>query len=278
MPRATLHIVFSDSFSGSLRVALRELGRDDAIACFLDDLSFGPIDPPDPRARRKWVRRELAPGMRDREWPLRPLAAFWKAALAPSSRRIVWVSTRSAPEFAGFLEFVWRLGEGSCDLVAFDGDALVSRGDSGHKAGGRAIALAELPPYHLTATRYWERAAPLERAERERYRSDWARLRAENAPLRILDESGLVSAPITHFDELLMSCTVGQWRKAARVIGEALSTFWDGPFHQVGDVVLAARVRALAEAGRLESQGNLRRVRFSEVRLPGSEDAPPPIT
>ncbi len=270
----TLHIVFSDSFSGSLRVALREVGRgDDAVVCFLDDLSFGPIDPPDARARREWVRRELAPGLRDREWPLRPLAAFWKVALAPSSRRIVWVSKRATHEVAGFLEFVWRLGEGDCDLVAFDADAVVSP----KATGGRAIVLGELPPYHLTATRYWDRAEPLDVAARERYRADWARLRAENAPLRILDETGMISAPITYFDDLLIGCVTEQWRKVMRVVGEAFVSFVDGPYRQVGDVVLAARLRALAQARRVESRGDLRKIRFSEVRLPGSADAPPPV-
>jgi hypothetical protein len=274
----TLHIVFSDTVGAFLGDALRELGHADTVACFADDLSFGPINPPDPGIRRTWIRKHLAPDLRDAEWPSRRIAAFWKKALAPVDRRVVWVSKRAAHEFAGFLEFVWRLGEASCDLVEFDEDAVIYRRPDGRMSGGRAICLGELPAEHFAATRYWENAAPLDDAARARLRADWAKLREEDAPLRILTETGMVSAPITYFDDLLIACTVEQWRKAARVVGEAFCQFLDGPFHQVGYFVLATRLRALTEAGRLESQGDLRRPRFSEVRLLGGKDLPEPVT
>ena len=47
------------------------------------------------------------------------------------------------------------------------------------------------------------------------------------------------------------------------VVGKAL--VWDGS--QTSDLVLAARVRALANAGRLEAQGDLDDLQHSEVRL-----------
>lgn len=267
------HILFSDSAAHSLGEALRQVGCKDRVICLPDDLSFGPINPPDPVAREEWMHRELKFELTDEERPIDQVESFWNEALAARGRRIVWVSKRAAQEFAGFLEFVWRAGQGNCDLVAFAGDAVVSPRGS----GGRAIVLSELPSYHLASTRYWDRAVSLERAERKRYRASWARLRDENAPLRILTEDGLVSAPITYFDDLLIACTIERWRKSARVIGETLVSFMDGPFHQVGDFVLAARLRALIEAGRLEGKGDLGKMRFSEVRLPGSQDAPPPI-
>ena len=110
---------------------------------------------------------------------------------------------------------------------------------------------------------------PLDAAARGRYRASWARLREENAPLRILDDSGMVSATLTYFDDLLVSCTIERWRKAARVLSDALASFIDGPFYQVGEFVLLRRLRALVAAGRLESQGDLAQPRFSEVRLLG---------
>ena len=41
-----------------------------------------------------------------------------------------------------------------------------------------------------------------------------------------------------------------------------------GRYPQLSDVFYAERVGALAGSGRLESQGNLAYMRFSEVRLP----------
>jgi hypothetical protein len=42
---------------------------------------------------------------------------------------------------------------------------------------------------------------------------------------------------------------------------------------QVDAFFLAARLRAFAAAGKIESQGNLFRIRYSEVRLPRGETA-----
>jgi hypothetical protein len=47
MTQTMLHIVFTASGVGSLRQALKNAGRDDEVISFFDDLSFGPINPPD---------------------------------------------------------------------------------------------------------------------------------------------------------------------------------------------------------------------------------------
>jgi hypothetical protein len=44
-------------------------------------------------------------------------------------------------------------------------------------------------------------------------------------------------------------------------------------FPQFSDVFYAERIRALAEQGRLDSQGNISYMRFSEVRLPAKTDS-----
>jgi len=248
--------------------ALKELGYADEVVALSDDLSFGPINPPGPAARRGWIESELTPHPCDLELLPENTADFWQTALAPANRRIVWVSVRSAHEFAGFLESLWRLGDAACELVTFDGDEITYRSRDGCTSEGRAITLGELRPDHLAAKRYWEGATALDAPARERYQANWARLRAEDAPLRILTADGMVSAPITYFDELLIACANEQWRKAARVVGDALWSFLDGPFHQVGHLFLEGRLRALAQAGRLYSVGDLRKPRFSEVRLP----------
>lgn len=277
MAEPTCHILFSDSAAHSLSEALQRAGRADRVISLPDDLSFGPIDPPNPAAREDWMRRELGFDLTDEGWPLDQVDAFWTEALAAETHRVVWVSKRSAPEYAGFLEFVWRLGDSACDVIEFDRQELAYRARDGTARRNLVLVLGELTPEHFTETRYWERAVPLDAATRGRYQANWVRLREENAPIRILDDSGMISAPLTCFDDLLISCVIDRWRKSARVIGEALVSFIDGPFCQVGEFVLIARLRALAATGKLESQGDLAQPRFSEVRLPGSEDAPAPV-
>lgn len=67
-------------------------------------------------------------------------------------------------------------------------------------------------------------------------------------------------------DSILFSALQLQWRKTAMVIGNALKR---GKVLAVpiSNEMLGSRLVALAEAGRIESQGDLRAWRHSEVRL-----------
>ena len=92
---------------------------------------------------------------------------------------------------------------------------------------------------------------PLDVAARERQHGRWRRLRAENAPLRVVDADGLRSAPITFFDQQLFPFAKPTWQKPARIIGDVIAE-WVGPateqYFRAGDGILAA----LVEVGVLE--------------------------
>jgi hypothetical protein len=49
--RSVIHITLGVSGDRSLRAALRQAGRRDRVVPLWDDLSLGPIDPPDLKAR-----------------------------------------------------------------------------------------------------------------------------------------------------------------------------------------------------------------------------------
>jgi hypothetical protein len=66
--------------------------------------------------------------------------------------------------------------------------------------------------------------------------------------------------------ELLRASDV-QWRKVARVVGTVMTTDWSGKPERIADIFYAQRVARLVRLGRLEAQGDLARMRFSEVRL-----------
>jgi hypothetical protein len=95
----------------------------------------------------------------------------------------------------------------------------------------------------------------------------WRQLRADNAPFRVVDAEGIHSAPITHFDEMVRSCVIPEWRKCTRVIGEALGKDWESGYHQVGDMELFSRLRKLVELGAVESDGDMSDMRQSRVRI-----------
>jgi hypothetical protein len=260
------HFIFSDSAAGSLKQALRQARRRDRVFCLLDDLSFGPIDPPDPATRLAWIERELMLDLGDHAPQIERLDAFWRAA-GQSMRRLVWFSRRDAREHVDFLEWVWRMGGAAYDVVEFDEAEVTFHRPDGRTARATVNSLALLPPEHLVAAHYWNSAKPLDAAARDRYRASWARLRRENAPLRVLDPSGLASAPFSFFDDFVLSCIPEGWRKIGRVVGEAIAKLYDEPFRQTGAWVLRARVLKLAETGRIDIRGELSLFGDGEVRL-----------
>jgi hypothetical protein len=181
---------------------------------------------------------------------------FWREALSRGTRKIAWLSRRSAMEYAGFLEWLWRMGDAACDVVDLS-EVMISRSPEHGtpRPPVLAMSLGMLNPNRIGRDRMWDLAEPLHEGTRNRYRDLWQQLRKENAPLRVTDGEKLVSAPITTFDRQLTSYATNEWQKAARLVGEALASQMDDDLIQVGDIVLAARIDAIVESGDLEMQG-----------------------
>jgi hypothetical protein len=77
----------------------------------------------------------------------------------------------------------------------------------------------------------------------------------------------LSQAQIDQVDrELRANCT-HQWRKVAMVVGTTMSTL-ESRTVGIPAMFYAQRVARLVHEGRLQSQGDLQRMRYSEVRLP----------
>jgi hypothetical protein len=122
-----------------------------------------------------------------------------------------------------------------------------------------------MPEYQLRSLLGSERQVTPQEVEEARLQ--WRRLRAENAPFRVVTSVGLVSAPVDHFDPLLMERVTTEWRKVARVIGDTMGLNSE-PYFQVGDIMLLARVIALIGEGKLLADGDAWDMHSCRVRLP----------
>jgi hypothetical protein len=251
---APLHIVFGPSGAGVLKQALKKAGLKDRVVADFDDLSFGPINPADDEIRRAWAKDTL--GLED--YFAMP---FWEEALA-AERPVVWTSRRVAREYAGFLEFMDRVGDRIVDVIDLT-DVMIRTADQGRVHAVMGLLVED----EILANRLLDQARPLEPEDREASQALWRRLRAENAPLRVIDENELRSAPLSHFDQSLLSHAAGDWRSWAYLVGGCLAESVETALYPVGDLVLASRVQALVEAGALEGRGSLANRPF-EVRLP----------
>jgi hypothetical protein len=67
-------------------------------------------------------------------------------------------------------------------------------------------------------------------------------------------------------DKALLASSSGDWRKVALVVAVAMDVY-PGQYLDIPDVFYSQRIQELVSGGQLEAQGNLRRMRFSEVRL-----------
>lgn len=79
--------------------------------------------------------------------------------------------------------------------------------------------------------------------------------------------AALTLSDLNAIDHALLAASGTGWRKVASVVGAAMDAYPD-LYHDVPDVFYLQRIRTLVSAGQLEAQGNLHRMRFSEVHRP----------
>ena len=172
-------------------------------------------------------------------------------------------------EYAGFLDWLWRLGDASCEVVDLS-EVKIGPEHGSPRPPRLAVSLGMLHHDIICREKLWDLAEPLQETARERYRNLWQQLRSENAPLRVIDGDRLVSAPISFFDSRVTSEVTDQWQDVQRVLGYALISRTDDRI--VDDVFLMGRIIALVKSGRLEIQGELGpEMHKSRVRLSGTQ-------
>jgi pimeloyl-ACP methyl ester carboxylesterase len=79
--------------------------------------------------------------------------------------------------------------------------------------------------------------------------------------------SRLTQEDLWEMDRVLLAQASQNWRKVARIVGMTMGEL-SARIPNVPDLYYAQRVRHLVEVGKLESQGNLEYMRYSEVRRP----------
>lgn len=222
--------------------------------------------------RRAWLREHLRSDEPGEDWdePETP----WREATAPGIHPVFWVCLSHAGEHASFLKFAAGMAGRPFDVVDATG---ASRPGSG---GSRPIwPLGQLSPAAIVASGLGAGRRTVSDAESDAARATWTRLRQENAPLRVVRDARLVSAPLTQFDAILTGQAGQDWGLLVALIGRALGDLDhadDPPGQGCSYEFLFARVLALGEAGALDVRGTGPGMRDYAVRRPGapSEEGP----
>lgn len=76
------------------------------------------------------------------------------------------------------------------------------------------------------------------------------------------------SVTVLDFDRAILSTLHGQWRKTARIVG-TVSEQYRSLGIDLDPAIVAARLMTMVDSGLVEHAGDLRKWRFSEVRLKG---------
>lgn len=258
--KPTIHVVFELSAAYSVRQALGIIGRKEDVFGFSDNLSCGMINAPTLEERQESVATVTGYDLDDM---VDGAELFWASVTSREVMPVVWVFRGDAAHHAGFLEFVRRIGDQPFCVIDVTGVEVVGpRGPFSPKS------LSSMNPTQIIAAGLVEPPKTLSAEEIDRYRTTWAGLMHENAPFRVVQDGELFSAPLTHFDEIILSRAPTEWQVAARLAANLLEMRHHGSFKQCpGDLVLWGRICALAEAGKLEIRGDGVAMRGSEVRL-----------
>jgi len=81
----------------------------------------------------------------------------------------------------------------------------------------------------------------------------------------------LSASDLSLIDAVVLQSAAPSWRNVARVIAIAMHRL-PRPVAALPESFYAHRIRELVAQGRLESLGDLARLRYSEVRLPAPDD------
>lgn len=256
-----LHVTFGHSAAGSLKQALGLSGRDQPVRALIDDLGVGPIaGPMTAAAREPWLFGSLL----DEAEAIAELDSFWAEVTAAGVELVIWMSRRSVRDLTGLLALVARCEDMPLQVVDVADVPFLGRDGRPRAATGRSFGYVRAD--QVFAHGLLDLARPLSSAERAAHRATWVRLQADDADLRILDDTGLVSVDITHFDPLITSFVNADWQRCARVIGDATYAASPGLYSQVSDNFIWWRLRELIDEGALEAEGDLDDLRASSVR------------
>ncbi|WP_081629258.1 DUF3658 domain-containing protein [Methylopila sp. M107] len=257
----TLHIAPTDSAGGSLRKAVRDAGRDDEVLAFRDSLNCGPIDSDDPASRAMW----WAPSY-DAAETERVLRQFWDRVTTTTDRLVVWFGRHHAGELAFFHALAERLGRRPYEIVDVTGLELpFVRRDGTPALSYPKQSVGTISDADLRRLLGSER--PIGADEARQYADRWRQLKQENAYFRVVEATGLSSAPIDYFDRLILEQATVVWNRSISVISDTIG-YNSEPYVQTGDVMLLTRIVALVEQGKLLADGDPRDMLACRIRLP----------
>lgn len=275
----TTHIVFGDSPTGSLKIALKELGlnQQEKIIAFSDLFSIGSIwhlhDSQGVVNRYEWLRTHINI---DDEILLNYEDNFNRTILnieqTPSHHSIIIWAGENAHEQTGLRFVLYLLKEKTNDIFIINtNDAYKTHFDRSDTYF-TPLHMGELSSELIIQIYEKEKNGhALTQKERKAFEQQWEQLCEDKEVLRIWESNKIISVPETFFDEFIIK-TVKKFHqkkkqndfiKSARIIGEVI-----GHLNQyVSDQFIEYRVRRLIVDGIFDMEGVPKAMRYYSIKI-----------
>ncbi|MFK4474605.1 hypothetical protein ABH897_004373 [Paenibacillus sp. RC73] len=280
-----VHIVIGDSFAGSMKIALKQLGWEDThrVIPFRDNYAIGPLwqlqQEMGRRQRREWFRDHIYDehDEHDEDAERDDFLLLEQFAAIPAQADITIWTGSNTPEQVGLRLSMYLLRNMSNDIRIKNAADAYSRVFKRPDATG--LRSGEIPADKLQAILSREdKGVSLTPEERERMAEEWCKLAMKPEVLRIWKDGSIVNVEENDYDAYILSKVdelhkrqvQPDFIKSARVIGEAMGHL----DQQMGDEFFEYRLRALIYEGMLEIKGVPGAMRRYSIRKKAS---PSPI-
>ncbi|CAM3572496.1 DUF1835 domain-containing protein [Marinicrinis lubricantis] len=280
-PESThVHVVCGDSFAGSMKHALQNLGWSEThkVITLRENYAIGPLNGLDTsegrKARSKWFHENISEAFTayaDVEEEYNDLLDKIER-IPDQARMIIWTS-RSAREQVGMRHAIHLLSgskKGNSTSV-HDGCAICEKLYNRPDVSMTYLHSGEIPPDKLQqALLHIDEGDRLNDAAIAQLKREWQVISERSGVLRIWRENAVEEVPVDYYDHYLLQkldklrppAEDNGFIKAARLIGEAIG-YCD---QYIGDSYFEYRLRELIYDGVLEIKGVPAAMRYYSVR------------
>ena len=117
---------------------------------------------------------------------------------------------------------------------------------------------------------FYQHRRQLTETEQAQLLSDWKRLQEENTPLRAMVDGRVQSVPADFYDEAILSRFKETEEEVCMIIGRSIAHIDQKMGNRVGDMFVFSRIRALAQAGKIQIVRDAPTYRDMTIRKIGS--------
>lgn len=274
----TIHIVFSDSTAGSVRIVLKEMGRqyEEKVIAFSDVFSIGPVwqlhEKEGLSNRYEWLEKHINMDdeMLDSYQDNFNHTISEINAIPNETRIIIWIG-ENAHEQTALRYVLYLLKEKTNDIFVRDTTTNYKNQFGVPETEFFPLHTGEISPDKLRLIYENDRKHnSLTNTDRNKFQQEWEQLSTKQEVLRIWKHKKIDSVEESYYDDFIIDTARNihienhnEFIKSARLIGEVM-----GHLNQyVGDPFFEYRLRHLLMNGIFEIEGVPKAMRYYSVRL-----------